>query len=445
MASRLIIKNASVLTLDQNNNYHTNATVIIENGRFTQIFPDGTHFESTSNDQTIDATGKLLMPALVDLHFHTAIAKGWNDHLPLWEYLDECWYPSIRALDKEAAYWAAMASYMEAIKNGTGTVNDMYRQLDGLADAADEIGIRAVLSNDVALGEFNLDTLEDNVAAFQKHNGRANGRIQVWFGIEWLPLADLELLKRTRKLANELGTGIHIHLNESISEIDSTIQRFHKRPTEVAHEAGILGPDCVAAHCVHLSDNEIDLLAKSGTHISHNPASNAKLGNGIARLPEMIQAGINIGLGHDAAECSNFVDMFTVMKFTSLIHRAARQTTDIGKPNDIIRMATVNGQQALGHGHELGAIVEGFKADCILIEMKSTEFTPLIQGDLTHLTSHLVFSASGNCVDTTIIDGRIIMQNRKVLTVNEEQVIIEANKSFARIKDKMKILVREKN
>ena len=131
--------------------------------------------------------------------------QGWNDHLPLWEYLDECWYPSIRALDKEAAYWAAMASYMEAIKNGTGTVNDMYRQLDGLADAADEIGIRAVLSNDVALGEFNLDTLEDNVAAFRKHNGRANGRIRVWFGIEWLPLADLELLKRTRKLANELG------------------------------------------------------------------------------------------------------------------------------------------------------------------------------------------------------------------------------------------------
>jgi 5-methylthioadenosine/S-adenosylhomocysteine deaminase len=133
------------------------------------------------------------------------ILQGWNDHLPLWEYLDECWYPSVRAVDKEAAYWAAMASYMEAIKNGTGTVNDMYRQLDGLADAAVEIGIRAVLSNDVALEEFNLDTLEDNVAAFQNHNGRANGRIQVWFGIEWLPLADLELLKKTRQLANELG------------------------------------------------------------------------------------------------------------------------------------------------------------------------------------------------------------------------------------------------
>ena len=204
-SSRLIIQNAVVLTLDQKNNYYPKATVIIENGRFSEIHFDGTDVQPTATDQVIDATGKLLMPALVDLHFHTAIAKGWNDHLPLWEYLDECWYPAIRALDKEAAYWAAMASYMEAIKNGTGTVNDMYRQLDGLADAAEEIGIRAVLANDVALKEFNLDTLEDNLAAFHKHHGRANGRIEVWFGIEWLPLADLEMLKRTRKLANELG------------------------------------------------------------------------------------------------------------------------------------------------------------------------------------------------------------------------------------------------
>ena len=207
----------------------------------------------------------------------------------------------------------------------------------------------------------------------------------------------------------------------------------------MAYEAKILGPDCVAAHCVHLSDAEIDLLASSGTHVSHNPASNAKLGNGIARLPEMLQAGINVGLGHDAAECSNFVDMFTVMKFASLIHRAARQTTDLGKPIDIIRMATVNGQKALGHGHELGAIIEGFKADCILIEMKNTEFTPLVEGDISHLTSHLVFSVSGSCVETNIIDGRVVMQNRKMLTINEERVITEANNAFARIKDKMKV------
>jgi 5-methylthioadenosine/S-adenosylhomocysteine deaminase len=223
-----------------------------------------------------------------------------------------------------------------------------------------------------------------------------------------------------------------------MSEVDSTIQRYNKRPTEVAHEAGILGPDCVAAHCVHLSDVEIDLLASTGTHVSHNPASNAKLGNGIARLPEMIQAGINVGLGHDAAECSNFIDMFTVMKFTSLIHRAARQSTEHGKPMDIIRMATVNGQKALGHGHELGSIVEGYKADCILIELRSTEFTPLVEGDLSHLSSHLVFSASGSCVDTSIIDGQVVMRNRKMLTVDEEKVVREANNAFARIKDKMK-------
>ena len=181
------------------------------------------------------------MPGLVDLHYHTAIAKGFSDHLPLWEYLDACWYPFIRTLDADAAYWSAAASYLESVKCGVTTVNDMYRRLPDLGRAARDIGIRAVLSNDVALPEHNLDTLEDNKDAYDAVHGIGDGRIEVYVGIEWLPLASPGLLRDARALADELGTGIHIHLNESLTEVENSVERFGRRPTEVAYDAGLLG------------------------------------------------------------------------------------------------------------------------------------------------------------------------------------------------------------
>src|SRR5579862_3755036 len=160
--------------------------------------------------EVIDAAGMVVMPGLIDLHYHTAVGKGFCDHLPLRESLEEFWYPSIRALDAESAYWAAAASYLESVKSGVTTVNDMYRRLPDLARAAVDIGIRAVLSNDVALDEHNLDTLQDNKDAYDAVHGLADGRIQVRIGIEWLPLASPALLAEARALADELGTGIHI-------------------------------------------------------------------------------------------------------------------------------------------------------------------------------------------------------------------------------------------
>ena len=165
-------------------------------------------------------------------------------------------------------------------------------------------------------------------------------------------------------LADELGTGIHIHLNESLTEVENSKQRFGRRPTEVAYDCGILFDRCIAAHCVWLSDAEIALMRETGTQISHNPSSNAKLGNGIARVPEMLAAGINVGLGHDAAECNNSRDLFEVMKFASLIHRANRVDPSLQQAPDVVRMATRNGSAALGH--ETGELTAGKKADVIL-------------------------------------------------------------------------------
>jgi 5-methylthioadenosine/S-adenosylhomocysteine deaminase len=217
--------------------------------------------------------------------------------------------------------------------------------------------------------------------------------------------------------------------------VENSKQRFGKRPTEVAYEAGILGRNCIAAHCVWLSDTELALMRETGTQISHNPSSNAKLGNGIARLPEMLNAGLNVGLGHDAAECNNSRDLFEVMKFASLMHRASRVDASLQQARDVVRMATRNGSDALGH--QTGQLAVGRKADLILVDTKNQMFTPLMPENADHLYSHLVFAANGSCVDTTIINGKIVMENRQLTTVDEQKVLSEANEAFRRVVDRM--------
>jgi 5-methylthioadenosine/S-adenosylhomocysteine deaminase len=428
VSERIVLRNGIVVTLNDDDDVLFGGSVVIEGDRISQVTTDAV---ATDGARVIDATDKIVMPGLVDFHYHTALGKGYSDHLPLWEYLQTCWYPMIRALDPESAYWAALASYSESIRCGVTAVNDMYRQLEALADAAERIGIRAVLSNDVATDEHNLDTLADNEAAFKAKDGAADGRVKVLIGIEWLPLASEELLRDARALANELGTGIHIHLNESLSEVEISKEMFGRRPTEVAYDCGILGPDCIAAHCVWLSDAEIALMRETHTQISHNPSSNAKLGNGVARLPELLAAGINVGLGHDAAECNNSRDMFEVMKFASLMHRAVRVDASLQQAPDVVRMACKNGNRGLGI--DAGELSPGKKADVIVVDTLSQMFTPLMPENKDHVFSHLVFAANGSCVESVIVDGNLVYEGRAFTTIDEAEVLREANRAFREV------------
>ena len=269
--------------------------------------------------------------------------------------------------------------------------------------------------------------------------GMGDGRVEVYVGIEWLPLASESLLVDTRALADQLGTGIHIHLNESLGEVEMSMATFGRRPTEVAYDAGILGPDCVARPTVfHLSDREIGLMRETGTHISHNPTSNAKLGNGIARLPEMLAAGLKRRASvHDSAEGTNSCDLFQVMKWASLVHRAERKDATILQAPEILRMATRNGARALGH--ETGELSAGRIADVILVNLESHHFTPRIPGNKMHLVSHLVYSAESAAVDTTIVDGNVVMEGREFLMFDEEEVLAKATESFFTVIDRMTV------
>ncbi len=433
MSGPLLIKNGFVLTLDDAETAYPDGAVVIDKGRIVAVGPSDPLAARYAGEgvTVIDAKGKAVMPGLVDLHYHTSVAKGWNDHLPLREWLMACWYPVVRDMTPKEAYWAGLLSYAESVKCGVTTVNDMYRNVESLADAAEAIGVRAVLANDVADDEFELDTLDDVRRAFEAKHGAAGGRIQVRVGIEWLPIASHDLLRGARKLADELGAAIHIHLSESLDEVESTIKRLGRRPIEAAYDHGLLGDDVVAAHCVWTTDAEIALLRETRTHVSHNPSSNAKLGNGIARLPEMLAAGINVGLGHDAGECNNSGDMFEVMKFASLIHRANRVDASLLQAPAVLKMATRNGAKALGH--DSGVLAPGKLADLVLVDLNSEMFTPLRAGDAQHLYSHLVFAANGGCVDTTIVGGEVIMRGRKLTKVDEAEILASAQAAFERL------------
>lgn len=436
--SKIIIQNGIIVTLNSNMEIIENGTVVIEGNKIIAVGTNDCLEEQfdKSNYKVIDAKGHIVMPGLVDLHFHSAIGRGYGDNLPLYEYLMQLWYPMIRALTPEDAYWAALCSYSEAIRSGTTCVNDMWRQMESCGQAAIDIGMRAVLSNDVAIPEERLDTLEDNLLLYDNMHGKAEGRIEVYIGIEWLPLASKDLLKEVSKMANELKTGIHIHLNESISEVEICKEKFGRRPTELAYDCGILGKNTVAAHCVWLSDKEIALMAATDTSISHNPSSNAKLGNGIARVPEMLAKNINVGFGHDAAECNNSRDMFEVIKWASLIHKANRVDVSLMPAEDVLRMATQNSAKALKHN--TGSIEVGKLADIILIDTKNEHYVPLVLGEDTNIYAHLVYSSCGADVVTSIINGEVVMENRILTKIDQYQVMEKANTAFNRILSKIR-------
>jgi 5-methylthioadenosine/S-adenosylhomocysteine deaminase len=278
------------------------------------------------------------------------------------------------------------------------------------------------------------ETLMDNEEAFRKKNNSAGGRIKIWFGVEWIPVCSGQFLEKSRELATKYNTGIHIHLNESRAEVEMCKEKNGGlAPVEYADKLGVLGRDVVAAHCVWLSDNEISILAKKGTNVSHNPVSNMKLGNGIARVAELLDAGINVGLGPDDAPCNNTVDMFEVMKFASLGQKARLLDASILPSEQVIRMATINGAKALGLEKEIGSLEPGKKADLITINLETPRLTPVILGKNTNVFAHVVYSAHGDDVDNVMIDGKLVMKNRNLQTANEKALMVNANKASKKL------------
>lgn len=258
--------------------------------------------------------------------------------------------------------------------------------------------------------------------------------MKIWFAAEWIPICSPEFYSKARELATKYRTGLHVHLAESLGEVETCKKRYGKRPAEHMFDLDVLGPDVLAAHCVWLSDREIRLLKETGTAVATCPISNLKLGNGIARLHDMIVSGLRVGIGTDAY-MNNF-DMFDAMKYASILQKGARaDASSMPSYEKALTMGTIEGAEALGLEHEVGSIEAGKKADVILVDLDLPKFQPVLRGRFANVLPNLVYGTHGENVDTVIVDGKILVEKGQVKAVDQETIFKNALKSAERVNE----------
>ena len=421
------LHDAAIFTVDPGNRVIPRGTLIVEDGRISAVGPSD-EVIIPPGMPVIDASGHALLPGLIDAHSHSSLMRGVTENMQLMEWLPY-YQLEHRALTEDYAFHSARLCYLDALKSGTTCVMDMYRFMHRCADAAGEIGLRVNLAPYVAdePGKDFFATRAENRALIHSHHGSQNGRIQVWMGLEHLFYCTPDAYREALECQAEYGVGIHTHACEQKEEDDAVKAHFGRRSIAQLDHYGILGERTLIAHCVWLNDEEIKRIADTGTAISHCPISNAKLASGVARVPEMLAAGITVGLGTDGPVCNNSLSLFEEMKFASLIQKATRLDATVLPADQILRMATINGARALGLGDRIGSLEVGKQADLLLLDLAQPNLTPTeINAAGGNLLWNLVFAADARNVAAVWVDGRQLIANGRATRVNEQQVLSEA-------------------
>ena len=376
-------------------------------------------------------TKSLLMPGLINTHCHSGLLRGTAEGLPVWDWLQQFIDPMHRVLTPHDAKIASYLCYAEALLSGTTTVVDMWRYMDGSAEAAEELGIRAVLVPYVAEhpDHHYFETLNSNEKLLQKWHQAAQGRIQVWVGLEHLFYAEEKALARIQKLCNEYQTGFHTHSNESQFDVEENIRRYGMRPIQTLEHLGMFDvPKALLAHCVWSNAAEIEILKHYNVGVAHNPISNMKLASGAAPIMQMLQRGIAVGLGTDGEKENNNLDMFEEMKTASLLAKFSGLDAAALDAWSVCQMATSMGAKALGMQHQIGSLEAGKLADLIAVDIATPRMTPLIdQGRLFNVHSNLVHAVQGQDVHMTMVNGQTVVENRKLLNADLQALIEQVN------------------
>lgn len=432
----ILIKNATILNPKGNNKTEIKkASVLIQNDKIAEI-ATGNDIDDSNAEKVIDASDKILMPGLVNTHTHLSMSlfRGLADDMELDTWLNDHIWPMEANLNENYAYIGALLGAIEMIKSGTTCFSDMYFYMDHVAKAVEETGIRAALSYgmiDFGDEEKRKNEFKENISLIKNFEGAADGRITTKFGPHSTYTCSIDLLEKVRKEADKYNVGIHIHMNETMKEIDEVeVANDNKRPFQVLDELNFLGSDVVAAHGVWLSPEEIKLIKDNDVKISHNPCSNMKLASGAAPIAELLNQGICVGLGTDGASSNNNLDMFDEMKFAALLQKVSTLNPKVLSANEVINMATINGANVLGLANDIGSISIGKKADLILVDTNAPNMTP----DSEVLSSNLVYSANGSNVDTTICNGEILMENRNLTNLNEADILAKAKIAISEMK-----------
>jgi len=368
----------------------------------------------------------LIMPGLVNTHTHAAMSlfRGLADDLELMQWLQDYIFPLEATLTGEIVYQGALLSIAEMIKSGTTSFCDMYLFAGDVARAAAEAGIRAWVGE--VLYDFpspNYGALENGFAYTRALFARYHNHPLVTITVDphAVYTCSPELLIRLGVLAREHQALYVIHLSENEAEVRTCRERYGRSPVDHLESLGVLGPHVVADHCVMLTNTEIELLAKRGVKVAHCPESNLKLASGIAPVVQMQDAGICVGLGTDGSASNNDVDMFGEMNTAAKIHKVDRMDPTVMNGATTLHAATMGGARVLAAEQMIGSLEPGKKADCIVLDLDQPHLTPIYNP-----VSHLVYAARGGDVIHSVINGQVVMENRRLLTIDEQGILARA-------------------
>lgn len=437
-----LIRADLVLTMDAHNTVIEDGAVLIKDGLIADVGPAHDLLARHPLAPVRRLTDRLLMPGLVNTHCHSGMLRGTAEGLPVWDWLQQYIDPMHRVLLPSEARLSSMLCYSEALLSGTTTVVDMWRYMHGSAEAADHLGIRAVLVPYVAEHPDHdyFETLDGNEALIESWHGGANGRISVWVGLEHMFYAVPQAWKRIADICKANQVGFHTHSNESRFDVEETIRRHGMRPVQALEKFGLLDASKVLlAHCVWVDDQEIALMAQRNIGVAHNPVSNMKLASGAAPIEKLLAAGVAVGLGTDGEKENNNLDMFEEMKVSSLLAKFANLDAAALDAWSVCRMATIDGARALGMDKQIGSLEVGKAADIIAVRVDTPRMTPLItRGPLANLHHNLVHAVQGGDVDMTMVAGRVLVENGQLKSAELDVLITEVNETvpdlFARRK-----------
>ena len=418
----ILVLNGTLLTMDSSGTQFKNGAVAIE-GEEIVALGSADDFSLWRASHVIDAHGGIIMPGLINAHTHAAMTcfRGFADDLPLMTWLNDYIFPAEAGLDYEKVYCGTLLACAEMIVSGTTCFCDMYLFEDAVAGAAKHAGMRAVV------GEVLYDFPSPNYGPIDNGFAYTEMLIEKWKNDSLITIAvephspylcSPDLLKRAFFLAEKNNIRLVIHVSETETEVKKSIEKHGLTPVGFLADLDVLSPNLLACHCVVLTDEDISLLQRFDVKVAHNPESSMKLTSGIARIPELLKKGVCVGLGTDGCASNNDLDMFLEMDTAAKLHKVNTFDPTVMNANTVLKMCTIEAARALGLDDITGSLEPGKRADIIIIDTHKPHLTPIYNP-----ISHLVYAVKGSDVATSIINGKIVMQDGRLLTLELEDII----------------------
>jgi 5-methylthioadenosine/S-adenosylhomocysteine deaminase len=431
----LIVRGQTIVTMDAAGTVIENGAIAIDDGIIVALGTSDEILAHYKAGRTMAGEQRIVMPGLVNGHSHAAMTllRGVADDLALMDWLNNYIFPAeVEFVDAEFVRIGTELACWEMIRGGTTTFVDMYYYGDVVADVVERCGMRALVSATVIDQRSpDAENAADSIRKGNEFIGRwknRNSRITPMFGPHANYTLNAEQLRATRAAANELGVPISIHVSESPFELQYSRDTFGKTSIEMYESIGFFDGLTIAAHVVWPTDAEIPILVDRQVGVIHNPSSNMKIASGIAPVAKMLAAGVHVGLGTDGAASNNDLDMWEEMRLAAFLQKVEQMNPEVLPANTVLTMATRGGAAAIGMGDTIGSIEVGKRADLIQVGFDDVHHIPTFD-----VISHLVYVSDEQDVTTVVVDGQLLMQDRKILTIDTAKVANEARALAARI------------